>query len=383
LADGLVSLIDDSLILFFNIRTLTLIRTLVSLPALLLLVVTYILMAFTSAVPKRFFLPITLYMPVAGLLGILGLIYFYSRAQQIAWLISLCQVLVGLVILRQVQGGFQFRWPLVPEKHLEGGRFSWLNLSGFVLVNLLVLLPATVFYLFFCAGVAINRFSEGFVALRSNGLTVQVRKYVRNDGKTVQLFPMAHIGDPDFYRNLTASFPTNSIILMEGVSDERNLLTNRISYRRMASTLGLAEQQREFKPRPSQAVRADVDVEQFSTNTIDFLNLVMLIHSKGINTENLMRIMQYSPPPHFEERLWDDLLHKRNQHLVEEIQSHLPKSDDLIVPWGAAHMPGIAKEIEKAGFHLKETHDYTVIRFGSRRRTNTNAPSQQSDVHKP
>jgi hypothetical protein len=33
------------------------------------------------------------------------------------------------------------------------------------------------------------------------------------------------------------------------------------------------------------------------------------------------------------------------------------------VPWGAAHMPGIAREILKSGFHLAETREYVVIRF--------------------
>jgi len=34
-----------------------------------------------------------------------------------------------------------------------------------------------------------------------------------------------------------------------------------------------------------------------------------------------------------------------------------------MVPWGAAHMPGIAREIIKSGFHLAETREYMVIRF--------------------
>jgi hypothetical protein len=43
----------------------------------------------------------------------------------------------------------------------------------------------------------------------------------------------------------------------------------------------------------------------------------------------------------------------------------LPQSDNIIVPWGAAHMPGLAKEIQKSGFRLDETREYVVIRFGS------------------
>jgi hypothetical protein len=151
---------------------------------------------------------------------------------------------------------------------------------------------------------------------------------------------------------------------MEGVTDDRNLLTNKITYRRMAASLGVAEQQEEFRPR-GELVRADVDVEQFAASTIDFLNAVMLIQSKGLNAETVLALMQYSPPPHFEEHLFDDLLHKRNRHLVEEIRARLPQTEHITVPWGAAHMPEIAREIEKSGFHLIETREHVAIRFRS------------------
>ena len=174
---------------------------------------------------------------------------------------------------------------------------------------------------------------------------------------------MSHIGDPAFYRKLSQSFPTNSIILMEGVSDQRHLLTNTITYKRMATTLGVAEQQKEFKPR-GELVRADVDVEQFAGSTIDFLNLVTLIHSRGVNAETLLKLLQFSPSG-FEEQLFDDLLRKRNRRLMEEIHGRLSQAEHIIVPWGAAHMPEIAREIHKSGFRMVETQEYVAIRFRS------------------
>jgi hypothetical protein len=233
----------------------------------------------------------------------------------------------------------------------------------FALVNVFVLMPAVIVYVFLCSALAVDHFSGGFMALRPNGFSVQVRKYVRNDGKTIQLFPMSHIADAGFYQKISQTFPTNSIILMEGVTDNQNLLTNELSYKRMAKSLGLAEQLEKFEPTRGEMVMADVDVEQFSKNTIDFLNLIILVHSKGVNAGIVQKLMQYSPPPHFEELLFNDLLRKRNQHLLEEIQSHLPKSDNIMVPWGVAHMPEIAKEIQKSGFRLDGTQEYMVIRF--------------------
>ena len=365
LMDAVVSLVDDSLILLFGVHLLAVIRGIVFLFAVLGAIVIYGLMGLTPMIPKRLFLPVALFNPVAGFAVIPFLIYFHGRMPQAAWVISLCQVIVGVSILRWVQGGIKLRWPLVTENRLAARRFSWLNLSGFLLVNFFVLLPGVVVYLVLCAALALNHFSAGFLALRPSGLTVQVRKYARHDGKTIQLVPMSHIGESGFYRQLSQSFPTNSIILLEGVTDDRNLLTNKINYARAAASLGLAEQQKEFKPSGGKLVHADVDVNQFTKNTIDCLNLVMLIHTKGLNAETLMKLMQYSSPLHSEEQLFDDLLNKRNRRLLEELQARLSQSEIFVVPWGAAHMPGIAREIQKSGFRLVETQDYVAIQFGA------------------
>ena len=365
LADGVVSLVDDSLIIFFDIHLLTVIRGVVFLFGMLLAIVIYGLMGLTPMIPKRLFLPVTLFNPVAQLVAVPLLIYFYGRIQQIAWVISFCQVIFGLAILYRVHGGVKLRWPLVAEKQLAARSFGWLNLSVFLLVNVFVLLPTVVVYLVVCAALAVDHFSDGFLALRPSGFTVQVRTYVRDDGKTIQLVPMSHVGEPDFYWKLSQSFPTNSTILLEGVTDNSNLLTNQITYKRMATSLGLSEQRKEFRPGGGILVRADVDVGQFATSTIDFLNLVMLIHAKGVNDETVRKLMQYAPPPHLEEQLLDDLLRKRNRRLLEELQARLSQSENIIVPWGVAHMPEIAQEIQKSGFHLNETRRYVVIRFRS------------------
>jgi hypothetical protein len=76
--------------------------------------------------------------------------------------------------------------------------------------------------------------------------------------------------------------------------------------------------------------------------------------------------LQFHPPPGFEKQLFNDILFKRNEHLLGEIRANLKTSDNLMVPWGVAHMPGLARDIQQDGFHLSETRDYVVIPFGSR-----------------
>jgi hypothetical protein len=363
LADAFISLTDASLVLFCGFHLFSAISTFVSFFGVVMAVGVYVLIGLTPLVPKRLFLPIPLFYLLATLALFPFAIYHYGRIEQFTWGAALTQVVVGLWILYRDQSGLKFRWPLVSVGQLGIRRFSWWNLSAFILINIFVLLPAVIVYLFFCTATAVDHFSDGFMALRPGGFTVQVRKYTRNDGKTIELFPMSHVADAGFYQKVSQTFPTNSIILMEGVTDNENLLTNKLSYKRMAKTLGLAEQKKEFQPTNGEMVRADVDVDEFSTNTIDFLNLVTLIHSKGVNSETMLKLAQSSPSPEFMEQLFDDLLTKRNQHLLEEIHSHLAQSDNLMVPWGVAHMPGIAKEIQKSGFHLEDTQEYEVIRF--------------------
>jgi len=365
MVDAVVSLVDDSLILLLDIHAFTAIRGVLFFFVTIMAVGTYVLMALTPMIPKRLFLPVTLFNPVAVLVSLPLLIYSYNRIQQVAWVISFGQVIFCLNILCRLQGRFKFRWPLVAESQLAARPFSWRNLLGFLLLNVCVLLPVVVVYLFLCAALAVDHFSEGFAALRPGGLAVRVRKYVRNDGRTIQLVPMSHIGESDFYRTLSQSFPTNAVILMEGVTDTRHLITNSISYKRIARKLGISEQADEFKPRPEQLVRADVDVEQFATSTIDFLNRVMLVYSKGLNAGNVQELVQYSPPPDFERNLMEDLLRKRNRRLLEEIQAQLPKSENIIVPWGVAHMPEVAREIQRSGFRLERTQERMAIRFHS------------------
>jgi len=365
LADAFLSLLDDTLILLFGVHLLAAVRGLMFLFAVLLALPVYVLMGFIPMIPKRLFLPITLFNPAAALVSILLLIYFYRQMQWVVWGISLCQVLFALGMLFWLQGGIRFRWPLVPERWLAGRGFSWRNLFAYVLANVLVVLPVVLVYLAVCASLAVGRFTDGFVSLRSDGLTMQARTYTRADGKTIRLVPMSHIGDASFYHQLTQSFPSNATVLMEGVSDKHNLLTNNITYKRMATSLGIAEQHEEFNPTTVSMVAADVDVSQFTTNTIGMLNLVMLIHAKGLTPENVLQLLQYQPPPGHEMELFNDLLYKRNLHLLGVVEATLAESDLLIVPWGAAHMPEIARGIEKSGFDLAETQEFVAIRFWS------------------
>src|SRR5579859_5582544 len=146
-ADGIVSLLDDTAILFFDKHALTGLRVLIFLLASLLALVVYILMAITPMIPKRFFLPLTLSYVVAQLVVIPFYIYDYRHSQLITWLVSLLEVIFALGLLCWIQGRFTIRWPIVAENQLNSRRFSWLNLCLFLGLNLFVLVPGILLYL--------------------------------------------------------------------------------------------------------------------------------------------------------------------------------------------------------------------------------------------
>jgi hypothetical protein len=366
LADGVISLIDDSFILLGDAHFLSGLRSLVGMLGFLFAVLVYLLIGLNLFSPKGLFVPAALFNPAVTLLFIPALIYSYRHLPLVSWVFSACQVALILLMLKRMRWSLRCWWPLIPEGLIQKRQFSVGKTCRFLLLNVFVILPAVLVYVVASAGVAIHHFSEGFVSLRSDGIRVQVRKYARDDGKTVLLVPMSHIGEPEFYHSLSESFPKSSTILMEGVTDDQNLLTNRISYRRTAASLGLAAQEKQFKPNPTQIVRADIDVSEFSPNTLGFLNLVMLFHSRGLNAMSVLQLMQTPQPPGFERKLFGDLLGKRNSHLLEVLGRQLSQSNELIVPWGAAHMPGIAQGIQKLGFRPVSTKEYVAIRFGKK-----------------
>jgi hypothetical protein len=363
LGHAAISVLDSSFLLFADRSDFNAVNGLLMLAMFVTGIAGYGLMALSPAIPKRFFLPVCLFIPVVYV-GVLPLlVYFYQQALWITWIVAIAQLLLGLFILRRAQNGSGLRWPLIPAAQLNDRNFNFGNFFAVAFAGAFVLLPGLAFYAGFSAQLAVGHFTDGFVRLHPSGISMQVRKYAREDGGKITLVPMSHIGESDFYRDLAASFPEDSVILMEGVTDQQKLMKSGIDYSRAASAAGAVEQVTAFKPR-GEIVPADVDVSTFSPATLEMLRVAMLLHTKGVTPETLPLLMKPTPPG-LEKQLLDDLLTKRNRHLLDVIQQRLGKPGTIVVPWGAAHMPEIAREIQKSGFRMIESQDFVAIRFGS------------------
>ncbi|MGL5019100.1 MAG: hypothetical protein ACRDBP_13270 [Luteolibacter sp.] len=363
LASAVVSLLDLSFLGWFGRTDLSVFSGILFLLMLLTGLLIFGVMGLVPGIPKRLFMPVCLFIPVVYV-GVLPLLVWFSgKAMAILWCVSLAQVLLGIFVISRLQGGFKFRWPLVPPSKLADRGFSWGNLAAVFAAGIFLIVPVLVAYTGLTAMAAVNHLSAGFVKLRPAGISMQVRKYVRDDGRKITLVPMSHVGEADFYQSLAASFPPDSVVLLEGVSDRENLADVHSDYSKMAATVGGVEQTKVFKPQ-GELVHADVDISTFSPETIKLLKTAMLLHAKGVTAETLPILMQPAAPG-LEKQLLEDILTKRNHHLLGVIRERLPTSETIIVPWGAAHMPEIAREIEKDGFRVTETEEFMAIRFGS------------------
>jgi hypothetical protein len=358
--DALLCLLDASMQLFFQSTALTFLRDLVALSAFLTGLLVYVLIGLTPLVPKRYFLPLTLFPLVAGMAQLPLLAFYFHQTQKIVWATSLCHVLLTLGVVFLLQRRSNPRWPLVPRSAMGGRIFSAGHLGLFIFLNLFVLLPTIVGISATSASRAIHHLSDGFISLRPSGLIMQARTYRRDsDGATVHLIPMSHVAQSSFYTKLVESFPADSVILAEGVSDKNSHFKTKIGYGKTAASLGLAEQQTVFKPQVT-SIPADVDLSDLSPITLDFVKNAMALHNQGINAQSLPALME-NPPPHLLQSLLDDLLHHRNRHLLHVLETQLAQSKTIIIPWGAAHMPGIAEGVLKMGFYQIDSREHVAI----------------------
>jgi hypothetical protein len=360
LLSGSLSFLDDTLLLFER-TVFTASRVLVSCLMLIAGMVAYITVACLPGVPKRIFLTIALFIPVSSVAALPLLVYFHAQAGWIAWGMSLLQLGFGIWVVYHLKSSLRISWPLISASQAADCRFRFGHFAAVMLAGFFLVIPLLLAGTTFSAKLAIHHFTDGFVNLRTTGLTMDVREYVRDDGKKITLIPMSHVGEPEFYQELSNSFPEDAVVLLEGVSDQKNLFNVQGSYAKMAQAAGVVEQKTHFKPK-GRLVPADMDMSEFSNETRELLKGAMLIHSKGI-TEETMPILMKPTPPDLQTRLMEDILTKRNQHLLTIIERELPNTREIIIPWGAAHMPEIAAELQTKGFKPISSREMIAIHF--------------------
>jgi len=214
--------------------------------------------------------------------------------------------------------------------------------------------------------------SHGFVQVGLAGVSLDDRHYQR-DGREIRLVGMMHIGDPERYRALTRSFALEStIVLAEGVSDEKGRIASTLHYGKAARAIGLAPQEDlesyltedegpdAAAPEWPVVRRADVDASSFSPDTIEMVRWAAEVwDAEDLPTALRLLVRGAREHPELSRAFFTDVVDKRNEHLVGEIERALGEEyERVIVPWGALHLPGIEETVLSWGFAetSRETH---------------------------
>jgi hypothetical protein len=184
---------------------------------------------------------------------------------------------------------------------------------------------------------------------------------------------MMHIGEEENYRRLVQSFIEEStIVLAEGVTDEDVILEAPLSYESFAAVLGL-EQQRTLTDYLGEAYNegasewpviqyADMDLREFSPETQAFLERI----GRALNSDRMAQAMQqmvadYADRPEVLRTVEQDIIHRRNRHLLDEMTLALADYRRLVVPWGALHLPYIEEAITGWGFEPASSTRHRLI----------------------
>ena len=237
-------------------------------------------------------------------------------------------------------------------------------------------LPVLAAGLLLAGGIVLTeRATAGFVSFGWSGVRFDERHYAHGD-REVQLVGMGHIGRRGVYDALLArpdDKPT--VILAEGVTDEHRLLPSAGHQQAMALALGLDAQ-----PPPEEMIgtddaddsvpaaapaieNADLDVSAFRPSTLDFLRLAFRIDadpSDRAARRRLEALVRRGDAHALYRSIAEDVLDKRNQHLLERIDAALPRYARVVVPWGVLHLADIEAGLFERGFELtsRETRSF-------------------------
>jgi hypothetical protein len=105
-----------------------------------------------------------------------------------------------------------------------------------------------------------------------------------------------------------------------------------------------------------------VDVSQFSPQTRLFLNAVARSIQRWFSDNPLTALTEgMSSPKPDPKLLWQDLVELRNRRLLNCMQRVMQTYDNLLIPWGAAHMPGLEEAFFKWGATLTHRRRIRVL----------------------
>lgn len=221
--------------------------------------------------------------------------------------------------------------------------------------------------------------TQGFVSFDLAGVDLADRRYTRGD-QEVRLVGMMHVGERDRYRELVKSFiAEDTVVLYEGVTDDQQLMDASIDYAGAASALGLEAQHdlesylEDIEPAEVEGVslaewpvlrHADLDMSQFSAQTRAFVARAASLWRSESLVDALSDYLRWFEAEGGDELfgvIEEDLIERRNAHLLSEMGEAFVEFDRVVVPWGALHLPGIERSLLSGGFSEVERSEHRLI----------------------
>jgi len=224
-----------------------------------------------------------------------------------------------------------------------------------------------------------------FLSIHADGITLEERQFRKGD-REIRLLGMMHIAKSGFYDDVATSLPASAraVVLLEGVTDRDSLLKGKFDYERLARLFGFTSQKESSFTKKAvegldetrtnkEAGRksanieyqiADVDLADFKPGTVRFMQVTgQMLSSTSWNEVFQIYSASRDELEKSSATALDDILNKRNKHLLGEIDKALEDHTTVVVPWGAAHMPVIQEEIEKRGFVETKRSKHLAIHF--------------------
>lgn len=389
LADGGISLIDELVSFFSPLPPLSEFRNLMANAVLLMAVPLYICLGIDRRMPKQVFLPLILFL--YGSAVSVWVFPAVSGTPTFGLLMATIQVTLCIIPLSLFRKFDQLSL-MMPKAMFEAPFFSLRNSLIFGASNIFIIPCALALFLFCMANSFMTEYTSGFMHLAPDGLRMTERVY-RRGNKTVRLAGMIHVGEKRYYDELVGSVaPGRTIVLAEGVTDDENLLRNRLDYGKVAGFLGLASQEKmhfrgreidedEFEKTPFRAgtiaeretggpadiLRADVDISTFRPSTIRFIDeLGKQLKENASLVKGFLSFNAWAEKnvtPEINNVIMDDILYRRNKEVIRHLRKAVDRYDTVVVPWGALHMPEIEDEVVKQGFKLQQERERVSIDF--------------------
>lgn len=386
LLDGTVSFFDDVLHLLSLGSVLSVPRNLVASLAILATIPVYLCLGIDSRIPRLRIIPLAAFIYLSFIWG--WLFPEFAGSRSISLLMSTMQILLAIITYSPFHPAYERRIFLKPDT-FTGPAWSWKKNAPFWAANILIIPAVIISCLLATANEYATHLTSGFVRVSPRGVFMSERTYLKDDRK-IRLIAMVHVGEQTYYDDLfKKEWSSSSIILVEGVSDKKLLLQNRLSYGKAAAMLGLVSQEKmRFAGRPVELkdigknrqqknssnrfvpdmLRADVDVSVFNPKTIAFLNAAGKYMNDGNSSfrEGMAALNAWSEQhmtPQDNMIVMDDIIQLRNKAVIGFLDKVLPSYNTIIIPWGALHMPEVEQAVLKRGFELQDSSEHLSLDF--------------------